>query len=232
MDTKTQNKPLQTNVYAYTQHLQTIRVIEEACNTKIAVLTQDRSKDPVEDVLTQLPKAEVVLYAVLPIDKAVELKHKAPSLKLVLLQLEGKVIERLTGRPYDPKSEYPPDLVKAALKLIEVKGGWVKYMTFKEMVEEIVTSGSRKIAVFNDAMREAVKIALQSTVGVAGIEVVKTCDACVEINPLGVKAGYRISFPGTAGKLTAEQMAEMLMRGEARIYYVDIDAQEVPMCYA
>jgi len=50
------------------------------------------------------------------------------------------------------------------------------------------------------------------------------------VNPLGYKSGYRISFAGTVGKLTPEQMAEIIERGEARIYYAEIVAQEVSLC--
>jgi hypothetical protein len=61
------------------------------------------------------------------------------------------------------------------------------------------------------------------------VELVKTCDdSCVEVNPLGVKSGYRFSLPGTAGRLTAEQIAEMLFSG-ARIYHVVV-AEVVPLC--
>jgi hypothetical protein len=48
------------------------------------------------------------------------------------------------------------------------------------------------------------------------------------VNPLGFQSGYRVSFP-TAGRLTLEQIAEVLFSG-ARIYYVEIDAEVVPLC--
>jgi len=73
-------------------------------------------------------------------------------------------------------------------------------------------------------------VALQR-IGVADVGLVKTCgdDGCVEVNPLGFKSGYRISFPGTAVRLTAEQIAEMLFSG-ARIYHVELTAEDVPLC--
>ena len=311
--TQTQTpKPVAKIVYAYTQHDLTITVIEKTCGVNIIRLKQDRSKDPVEDVLTQiaipymvvpydymenvkqkvwlmelsgkllavanvppqtaeyeytaLPKevaqnvieqapwvksktlkldkpitviegyVPIVLYAVLPVDKAVELKQRAPWLKILLLQLDGKIVEKLTGRPYDPKSEYPEAIIRTALKVFEVKGGQIRYMKFfEEMVREI-SKGFKKVGIFNDVMREAFRLALHrlalQSLG-NDLELVKTCNGdsgCAEINPLGIKSGYRISFTGTAGRLAPEQMAEMLLRGEARIYYAEIEAQEVPLC--
>jgi len=49
------------------------------------------------------------------------------------------------------------------------------------------------------------------------------------VNPLGFKSGYRVSFPGTAGRLTPEQIAEALFSG-ARIYHVEVVAEVVPLC--
>jgi hypothetical protein len=71
-------------------------------------------------------------------------------------------------------------------------------------------------------------VALQR-IGVADVELVKTCDyGGVEVNP-GFKSGYRVNFPGTAGRLTAEQIAEALFSG-ARIYHVDLTAEVIPLC--
>jgi hypothetical protein len=207
--------------------MQTIRVIEETCGFKITILPQDRTKDPIDDILSKIKTdSEVVLYAVLPLDKAVELKTKAPWLRLLLLQLDGKIVEKLTGRPYDPKAEYDPAVIRQALKVFEVRGGSIRYL---RCVDDLLCElNGRKLAVFNDVMREALRIIVGNKV-----ELVKECNGdsnCVEINPLGPKPGYRISFPGTAGRLTPEQMVEMLVRGEARIYYVDIEAKETPLC--
>jgi hypothetical protein len=222
------DKPNETRpVYVYTQHVPSIRVVKEACG-EVIVLTQDRTKDPVDDVLSQINDG--VLYAVLPVDKAIELRQRAPYLTVRLLQLDGAVIEKSTGRPYDPKAEYSVEILKAALTVIEVKGGSIRYMTFKEMIDEITRKGYRTIAIFNDVMREGIRLALQR-IGVADVELVKTCGgSCVEVNPLGFKSGYRVSFPGTAGRLTPEQIAEALLSGTARIYHVDIDAEVVPLC--
>jgi hypothetical protein len=82
--------------------------------------------------------------------------------------------------------------------------------------------------VFNGALFLGTAVALQR-IGV-DVELVKTCnDNCVEVNP-SFKSGYRISFPGTAGRLTAEQIAEALVTGTARIYHVEVVAEVVPLC--
>jgi hypothetical protein len=188
---------------------------------KIAVLSQDRSKDPVDDILSQIPRFDAVLYAVLPIDKALELRQAAPHIRIRLLQLDGKTIEKLTGKPYDPKTDYPIDIVANALKVIEIKGGSLKYLSFDELKASL---RGKEVAVFNDVMREA----LQRLVADAAF--VKSCNNCIEVNPLGLKSGIRISFPGTAGRLTAEQMAEMIAGGRARIYYAEVVAEEVGAC--
>ena len=220
-----------TKIYAYTQHVSTVKMLEQLCGVNIMLLTQDRSRDPVQDILTQIPpNEEAMLYTVLPLDKVVELLQKTPRLRIRLMQLDGSVIEKITGRPYDPKMEYSPDVVKAALRVVEVRNGSIRYMSFKELIDEIVENGYKNVAVFNDTMREGIRLALQR-LG-ADLELVKTCNddsACVEINPLGHRDGYRVSFPGTAGRLTAGQIADMLF-SSARIYHVEIDAETVPPC--
>ena len=50
------------------------------------------------------------------------------------------------------------------------------------------------------------------------------------MNPLGFQSGYRVSFPGTAGRLTPEQIAEALLSGAARAYHVEVVAEVVPLC--
>ncbi len=81
--------------------------------------------------------------------------------------------------------------------------------------------------VFDETKFLSTAVALQR-IGV-DVELVKTRDdSCVEVNPLGVKSGYRVSFPGTAGRLTAEQIAEMLFSG-ARVYHVEVVAEVVPL---
>jgi hypothetical protein len=230
MDTLNKTQTQNPTIYVYTQHVSTIKVIEEVCGngSRIIVLTQDRTRDPVDDVLRQVGTSPAILYAVLPVDKAVELRQRAPQLVVRLLQLDGTIIER-TGKPYDPKSEYPIEIVKAALRAMEVKNGAIRYMSFKEMAE-VVKRGFKKVGVFNDTMREGLKLALQR-LGV-NVELVKTCDSndCIQVNPPGFQSGYRISFPGTAGRLTPEQIAEALLNDAARVYYVEIDAEVVPLC--
>jgi hypothetical protein len=310
---ETQTKPVPI-IYTYTQHEPSIKAIESTCGVEMIRLKQDRTKDPVEDVLTQLPmpymvmpykpfdekieewtkcgattrvwlvemKGEtfavvnkppasedyqyialpeevaqkvkerapwikmkvleldskpiavieghvpIILYAVMPVDKAIELKQKAPWLRVRLMQLDGKVVEKLTGRPYDPKVEYPLEVVKQALRVFEIRGGSIRYL---RCVDDLLCElNGKKVAVFNDVMREALRIVNKNKVSV---ELIKECGNdgnCIEINPLGPKPGYRISFAGTVGKLTAEQMAEMFMRGETRIYYAELNTVEVQPC--
>jgi hypothetical protein len=88
-----------------------------------------------------------------------------------------------------------------------------------------------RVAVFNDTIREGIRLALER-IGVTNIVLMKTYngDGCVEVNPLGHRNGYGISFPGTMGKLTPEQVAEALITGTARLYYVEVVAEVVPLC--
>jgi hypothetical protein len=82
--------------------------------------------------------------------------------------------------------------------------------------------------VFNGTLFLGTAVTLQR-IGV-DVELVKTCDdSCVEVNPLGFKSNYRVSFPAVSGRLTPEQIAEALLSG-ARIYHVEIDAEVVPLC--
>jgi len=223
--------------YAYTQHAVTVRALEAQCGFKIQLLEQHRDRDPVEDIVSQLAPAlasgqPITLYAVLPLDKAIELKKMYPQIRLILMQLDGKIVEKITGQPYDPKREYPPEVVVQALKLIEVQDGNVRYVpTLADMLSELAKGSIKKVVIFNDVMREAVKKYAEMT-GVKGLEFVKTCNnaSCIEINPLGMKNGWRVSFPGTAGKLSAEQMVEMFVQKLARVYYVEVKAQEVQPC--
>jgi hypothetical protein len=207
--------------YIYTQHKPTIQLLTTCYNA--VALSQDRSKDTIEDILSQLPPDAVergaTLFAVLPLDKVIELKKRAPNLRVVLMQLDGGVIERITGQPYDPKREYDANVVKQALKLIEIKRGSVRYMTFDELRRQLE---GKTVAVFNDTLRAALQSLIKANF-------VKTCSGGVEINPLGAKSGIRISFPPTAGRLTEEQMVEMFEKGQTRIYYLEVEAEEIPL---
>jgi ferredoxin len=224
--TKFQINPPAGGVFAYTQHESSIQLIEAACGYRVVRLSQDRNRDPVEEILSQLPPAAAeqgaVLYAVLPPDKAAVLKDKAPWLRVVLLQLDGSVVERITGRPYDPKFEYSLDVVRQALRLTEIKKGNIRYMTFDDLKKQLE---DKTVGVFNDVLREALQRLIRANF-------VKTCGGvgeCVEINPLGARSGYRISFPGAAGRLSVEQMVEAI-KHNARIYYLEIDAEETSLC--
>ena len=220
----TQTKPI-----VYTQHQSVINLIKETCG-EVIVVPQDRTKDPVDvlsGVLSQIGPA--VLYAVIPVDQALLLRQRVPHVTIRLLQLDGAAIEALTKKPYNPKEEYSLEIIRQALKIIEIKDGSVRYFTsFKEMMDEIVKQ-YRRIGVFNDTMRQGIQLALQR-LGIE-VEVVKTCNdnSCTQLNPLGIQSGYRISFPPT-GRLTPEQIADALLSGTARTYYVEVTAEQVQLC--
>jgi hypothetical protein len=218
-----ENKLNPKQVYAYTQHAVTIKALEKLCNVNIKLLTQDRSRDPIDDILSQIPVHNAVLYAVLPIDKAIEFRKRAPGIRLVLMQLDAKIVERLSGQPYNPKMEYPLEIIMQALKTFEVKDGNIKTMNFDELRNML---HKKTVAVFNDTMRQALAMLMPNTT------FVKTCDNadCIEINPLGNKSGLRISFPGSVGQLNAQQMAELISSGKARIYYAEVEVIEVHPC--
>jgi len=184
--------------------------VEQLCGISIKMLTQDRSKDPVDDILSQISEHNITLYAVLPIDKAVELRLHAPGMRLLLLQLDAKLVEQLTGKPYNPKEEHPPEVIGRALKTYEVKGGHVKTMTLEELRDML---RGKTVAVFNDTLRQALQMLMPDA------NFVKTCNNCIEVNPSRNKSGLRVSFPGTVGQLNADQMAELIKSGRARIYY-------------
>jgi hypothetical protein len=224
MELKPTTPTNQIPVYAYTQHVQTVRIIEQLCGVSIKLLSQDRNKDPVEDILSQIPERNITLYAVLPIDKAIELRQRAPGVRLILLQLDAKKIEEITGQPYNPKTEYPPEVIRQAIKTIEVREGYVKMLNLEELQKMLQ---EKTVAVFNETLRQALQLL------VPGASFVKTCSGdveCVEVNPPGNKSGIRISFPGTAGRLDVQQMAELIKTGNARVYYAEIEASEVSPC--
>jgi hypothetical protein len=65
--------------------------------------------------------------------------------------------------------------------------------------------------------------------GIVGIEFVKTCDDtdCAQINALGGAPSYRISFPPTAGKLSAEEMIQHYKQGTARAYWAVLETEDI-----
>jgi hypothetical protein len=186
------------------------------------MLSQDRSKDPVEDMLTQIPERNAILYAVLPIDKAIELRQRVPDMKLLFLQLDAKRVEEITGQSYNPKTEYPSEVIRQALKTFEVRSGHIKMLSLEELRSMLQ---GKTVAVFNDTLRQALQQLIDANF-------TKSCNSgeCIEINPPGNRFGVRVSFPDTVGRLDVQQMIEMIQNGTARIYYAEIDATEVPPC--
>jgi len=205
-------------------------------------LGQDRTVDMVEDVMRRLPppsEQKQVLIAVGPPDKIAELASRLQKERLDIIlttaQVEGRAYELLTGKPYNPKENIEPDLLRKVLKLYVVTRGEVKYYnSVADMLKEL---DGKKVAVFNDVMRQSLD-AYSKELGY-NIVFVKTCDGsdCVQINALGGQPSYRISFPPTAGRLTAEEMIQHYKQGTARAYWselqtVDITAQVLPSASA
>jgi hypothetical protein len=203
-------------IYVYTQHQATVRIIRSV--VPAVVLKQDRSRRAYEDVMAQAPPGSIVI-GVMPIDDAVALIQH--GYKVILVRLDGKTVEQLTGRPYDPKSDYPDDIIKQALQLAVLKvTSPPKYIDARELFCLISERGNTAI-VFNDTMRQALQLLAQE-MGYMDLAFKKEGEGGVQINPLvfhGVAAF--ISFPGTTGKLSAEEMARLIKLGEARIYVVE-----------
>lgn len=77
---KTQTpEPVGRITYAYTQHDLTVTVIERTCGVNIIRLKQDRTKDPVEDVLAQVAIPHTVIAMPYYDDRFIEenIKQKA-----------------------------------------------------------------------------------------------------------------------------------------------------------
>jgi len=201
-------------------------------------LGQDRTVDMVEDVMKRLPPPsgqKHALIAVGPPDKIAELSSRLqkerPDIILVVAQVHGRAYEQLTGRPYNPKENIEPDVLRKVLRLYVVTKGEVRhYNSVADMLQEL---DGKKVAVFNDVMRQS----LETYAKELGYNIVflKTCDGadCVQINALGDQPSYRISFPPTVGRLTAEEMVQHYKQGTARAYWselqtVDITAQALP----
>ena len=203
-------------IYIYTQHAATVRVVQSIIPDAV-VLRQDRSRRAYEDIMAQAPSGSIII-GVMPMDDAITLMSH--GYKVILTRLDGKVIEKLTDKPYDPKSEYPDDIVRQALQFAVLRvTAPPKYIDARELFCLISERGNTAI-VFNDVMRQALET-LAREMGYTDIIFKKEGEG-VQINPLtfrGVAAF--ISFPGTAGRLTAEDMARMIKQSEARIYVVE-----------
>ena len=203
-------------------------------------LGQDRSVEMVTDVMRRLKEmvppqsgAKYALIAVGPMDKTAELASRLeterPDIILVLAQIDGGKYEVLAGRPYNPKEEITDvELLRQVLRLYVVVRGEVHYYSsVAEMLREIA-SKYKKVAVFNDTMRQSLQLYARELD--IDVEFVKTCDGaadCAEINALGGKPSYRISFPPTTGKLTAEEMVQLYRQGQARAYWSALETEDI-----
>ncbi|MGB9705651.1 MAG: hypothetical protein ACPL3C_09390, partial [Pyrobaculum sp.] len=193
----------------------TVRIIQSLLPHAIA-LQQNRNKRAYEDIMAQAPSGSVII-GVMPMDDAVALIDR--GYRVILTRLDGKVIEKLTGRPYDPKSEYPDDVVRRALQFAVLRiAKPPRYIDARELFCVISERGNVAV-VFNDVMRQALEM-LAREMGYS-IEFRKEGEG-VQVNPLTFRgAAAFISFPGTTGKLSAEEMARLIKLGEARIYVVE-----------
>jgi len=198
-------------------------------------LGQDRTKDMVHDVISRLQPLSGTRYALIavgPPDKIAELASRLeaerPDVILVVAQIEGQKYEMLTGKPYNPKEEISDaELLRQVLRLYVVTRGEVHYYSsVAEMLQEI-SKKYRKAAVFNDVMRQSLAMYAQE-LGI-DIEFAKTCgDAdCAQINALGGAPSYRISFPPTTGRLSAEEMMQLYKQGQVRAYWAVLETEDI-----
>lgn len=165
-----------------------------------------------------------VIIGVMPLDAAAELWQR--GYRVYLTRLDGKKVEEITGRPYNPKEEYPPEIVRQALVVQHLTDAKIQYLTMDEMLSKF---NGKVVVVFNDVMREALeKLSRERGIEAQFIKQGKG-DVIVGLPPTATKAeGIQISFYGT-GQLTADQMAESIKRGQARIYWVSINSEIIPL---
>lgn len=213
----------QTPIIIYTNHQSTIQILKSVI-PNAEVVIPNRSVSPVEEISSRYQPG-VAVIGVMPLDAAVELHYR--GYKIFLTRLDGSVIERLTNKPYDPKIDYPQEVVKEALVIQKIVKAEIRYMSLDEFLNEI---NGKTVVVFNDDMRKALQILARER----GIEArfIKEGqgDTRVGLPPTMAKGeGYQISFPSTAGRLTANEMAEMIKYNKARIYWVSIDSEIIPL---
>lgn len=191
-------------VVIYTRHASTAEALQKM--TGGAVLQQNRATSVVEDIRSQIQPPAVVV-GVMPLDQAIELTKAGYA--VVLASIDAKKFEQITGQKYDPKADYPWELVSKALvyRVVNVKD--VKYLNAAQL-GELVKNG---FSLFNDDMRRAVEM-------VTGVQGAKEGRG-IQINPLQFeREAVFISLPPVTQRLTAEQIAEMIADGRARIYVV------------
>jgi len=202
-------------IYIYTQHTTTIRIIQSII-PNVTVLQQDRNKRAYEDVAAQAPSGSVVI-GVLPTDDVIMLIQQ--GYRVILTRLDGKAVEQITGRPYNPKEDYGEDVIRRALRFAVPRLTSIRYVDAQELLRFIKESGGAAV-VFNDVMRAA----LESIAKEMGYDVIKFVKegSGIQINPLSFSgAAIFISLPGTTGRLGVEEMAQAVKSGQARIYIIE-----------
>ncbi|WP_053240386.1 hypothetical protein [Pyrobaculum islandicum] len=193
-----QTEQTKRRVIVYTNHQPTIQILTSVL-PGAEVRIPDRSKSPVEEITTRYQPGTTIV-GVMPLDSAAELILRGYS--IYLTRLDGKKVEEITGRPYNPKEEYPPEVIRQALVVQKINRAEIRYLSVDEM---LLMFNKKTIAVFNDVMREA----LQKLAQERGIEALFTkegrADVTVGIPPTANRiAGIQISFPGITGRLDAE----------------------------
>ncbi|PMP97842.1 MAG: hypothetical protein C0167_00095 [Nitrososphaera sp.] len=200
-------------IYIYTQHAATARIIQSIIPDAV-VLRQDRSRRAYEDIMAQAPSGSVVI-GVLPTDDVIMLIQQ--GYRVILTRLDGKVVEQITGRPYNPKEDYGEDVIRKALRFAAPRLTSIRYVDAQELLRFIKERGGAAV-VFNDVMRAALE-ALSKEMGY-DVKFVKEGSG-IQINPLSFSgAAVFISLPGTTGRLGVEEMAQAVKSGQARIYII------------
>jgi hypothetical protein len=201
-------------IYIYTQHAATVRIIQSVIPDAV-VLRQDRSRRAYEDIMAQAPSGSVII-GVMPMDDVVALVER--GYRIILTRLDGKVVEQITGRPYNPKEDYGEDVIRQALRFAVTRLTSIRYVDIQELLCFIKERGGAAV-VYNDTMRQALQLLAQE-MGYS-IEFRKEGEG-VQVNPLTFRGtAVFISFPGAVGRLSTEEMAKMIKMGEARIYTVE-----------
>jgi hypothetical protein len=195
--------------YIYTNHDATNKLLRERLEQlgyAVSVLQQDRSVQAYVDIM-QKTDPGVVIFGVMPIPSVVELLHRNP---IVYPAVDYAEAERLTGKRLGPKDEIPAEILPNVIRLRVFDISESARLSPDEFINALKHENA-PVAVFNDTLREAVEM-------VAGIKAVKQAGPnAVHINPLEFSGNaYFISF-GNVGKLTSQQMADMIRSGQAII---------------
>jgi hypothetical protein len=137
------------------------------------------------------------------------LLHRNP---LVYPAIDYAEAERLTGKRLGPKDEIPAEILPRVVRLRVFDIAESAKLKPEEFINAL-RNADAPVAIFNDTLREAIEM-------IAGNKAVKQVEPganAVYINPLEFSGdAYFVSF-GNVGKLTPQQMADMIRSGQAVI---------------